>query len=198
VKSGEEAEAWLLGMRKYFQVHDYSGNMKARVAIYNLNDRASIWWEDLKNVKKLSEKKTTWKLFKKYFHQKYLSERYYDGKIKEFHEMKLGQLTMDDYASKFLELLRYVPYIKDEKVKIQHFLSGLPQSYRDMIEFDEPKTLDDTIRKGKYCYEQSKNKPEFNKIWKEKKKEKFEQRKKGFKPPQFKNQSRSFKPNYPA
>ena len=51
---------------------------------------------------------------------------YYDDNIKEFHEMKLGQLTIEEYANKLLELLRYVRYIKDDKVKIQHFLSGLP------------------------------------------------------------------------
>ena len=44
-KSGQEAESWILGTRKYFQVQDYSGNMKARVAIFNLIGRASIWWE---------------------------------------------------------------------------------------------------------------------------------------------------------
>jgi hypothetical protein len=48
-----------------------------------------------------------------------MSERYYDGKIREFHEHKLGQLTMDEYVKRFIELLRYVPYIKYEKVKIQ-------------------------------------------------------------------------------
>ena len=32
---------------------------------------------------------------------------------------------MEEYANKFLELLRYVRYIKDGKVKIQHFLEGL-------------------------------------------------------------------------
>ena len=37
LKTGQEAEAWLLGIKKYFQVHDYLGNMKARVAIFNLN-----------------------------------------------------------------------------------------------------------------------------------------------------------------
>ena len=42
VKTGQEAEAWLLGIKKYFQVHDYSGNMKERVALFNLNGRASI------------------------------------------------------------------------------------------------------------------------------------------------------------
>ena len=35
VNTGQEAEAWLLGIKKYFQVQDYSGNMKARVAIFN-------------------------------------------------------------------------------------------------------------------------------------------------------------------
>ena len=56
--------------------------MKARVAIFNLNRRASIWWEHFKQVKRISERKLKWKQFKKYFKQKYLSGRYYDGKIK--------------------------------------------------------------------------------------------------------------------
>ena len=59
---------------------------------------------------------------------------------------------MEEYANKFLELLRYVRYIKNDKVKIQHFLSGLPQSYKDRIEFDEPRTLEEAKRKAKYCY----------------------------------------------
>ena len=54
---------------------------------------------------------------------------------------------MEEYANKLLELLRYVRYIKDEKVKIQHFLSGLPQSYKDRIEFYEPRTLEEAIRR---------------------------------------------------
>ena len=39
--------------------------------------------------KKINEKKIRWKQFKKYFKQKYLSDMYYDDKIKEFHELKL-------------------------------------------------------------------------------------------------------------
>ena len=54
IKNGQEAEAWLLGMRKYFQVQDYSGNMKARVAIFNFTRRESIWWDHFKKLKKIS------------------------------------------------------------------------------------------------------------------------------------------------
>ena len=78
---------------------------------------------------------------------------------------------MEEYANKFLELLRYVRYIRDDKVKIQNFLSGLLQYYKDIIEFYEPRTLEEEIRKAKYCYEQSKGKPDYHKTWTDKKNE---------------------------
>ena len=51
IEKGEEAEAWLLGLKKYFRVHDYSKNLKVWIAVFNLNGKASIWWEDLRNLK---------------------------------------------------------------------------------------------------------------------------------------------------
>ena len=56
--------------------------MKARVAIFNLTGIASIWWEHFRKLKKMSERKIVWKQFHNFFKQKYLSDRYYDGKIK--------------------------------------------------------------------------------------------------------------------
>ena len=95
---------------------------------------------------------------------------------------------MDESTNKFLELLRYVWYIRDEKVL--HFLSGLPQSYKDRIGFYEPRTLEEAIRKDKYCYEQRKGKPGYHKVWKDKKNNKFDQRRKVFKPSRFRNQQK--------
>ena len=156
--------------------------MKERVSIFNLTGRESIWWEHLRKVKKTNEINIVWKQFKKYFKQNYLSDRYYDDKIKEFHELILGQMTMEEYANKFLELLRYVRYIRDNKVKIQRFLSGLPQAWKERIEFDELRTIEEAIKKAKYCYDQNKGTLDIHKAWKDKKKEKFDQRKKDFKP----------------
>jgi hypothetical protein len=56
-------------------------------------------------------------------------------------------MRMDEYERRFLELLRYVGFIKDEKVKIQIFLSGIPSFYTNKIHFDEPNTLEEAIRK---------------------------------------------------
>lgn len=47
-------------------------------------------------------------------------------------------MTNEEYTTRFLELLRYVPYLKDKKTKIQWFIIGLPLSFKDQIEFDEP------------------------------------------------------------
>ena len=94
---------------------------------------------------------------------------------------------MEEYANNLLELLRYSKYIKDDKVKIRRFLSGLSQSYRDRIEFYEPRNLEEEIRKAKYCYEQSKGKPNYHKTWKDKNNEKSDQRKKDSKPSNFRN-----------
>ena len=62
-------------MRKYFQVLHYYGNTKERVYIFNLNGKASIWWENLREVKKINEINIVWKQLEKYFKQKYLSDR---------------------------------------------------------------------------------------------------------------------------
>ena len=48
-------------------------------------------------------------------------------------------MTMDSLINKFLELLLYVPYIRDEKVKIQQFISCLSPYFRDNIDFYAPK-----------------------------------------------------------
>ena len=82
IKTGQEVEAWLLGIKNYFWMHEYTENEKAKIAIFNLNGRAAIWWEHLRQVKGLSERKIEWRKFEKYFKQKYLSERYFDSKRK--------------------------------------------------------------------------------------------------------------------
>jgi len=68
-KTGEEAEAWLLDIKKYFQIYNYSSNMKVWMAIYNLKGKASIWWHDLKISQGLKEKSLEWAEFKRLFKQ---------------------------------------------------------------------------------------------------------------------------------
>jgi hypothetical protein len=95
--------------------------------------------------------------------------------MKELFELKLGSMTMVEY----------------EKVKIQRFLIGLPSFYSDKIRYDNPKTLEETIRRERHIYEQSRGRLVFQKCWNEKMKGKKDQRKKGFKPLFFNNNTQA-------
>ena len=64
-----------------------------------------------------------------------MSERFFDRKVKYFCELRMGSMTLDAFINIFLDLLHYVPYIKDEKVKIQQFLGCLPPNFRERIEY---------------------------------------------------------------
>ena len=114
VEKGEEVEAWLSGMKKYFHICNYSDKLKSQMAIYNLTRKVDIWWQDIKRVKNLKDKYLTWRFFKQYFKMKFLSEQYCEETVKEFYELKLGSMSMKELSSKFLSLLIYVPYIIDE------------------------------------------------------------------------------------
>ena len=56
--------------------------MKARLAIYNLNGKAARWWRDLKHTKKDELREIRWSKFHKIFQEKYMSERFFDRKVK--------------------------------------------------------------------------------------------------------------------
>eukprot|EP00253_Pinus_taeda_P022911 PITA_22911 len=132
----EATESCLINMNKYFQPYEYDHNLKARLAIFQLQGKATLWWEE----------------------------------AKEFHDLRLGQQTMDEFINRFTSLLRYVPYLKEEKAKLQRFVSSLPMYMRERIEFDNPKSMDEAIRKARICYQQSKQKGDStNKKWSEKK-----------------------------
>eukprot|EP00253_Pinus_taeda_P022081 PITA_22081 len=77
---------------------------------------------------------------------------------------------MDEFINHFTSLLRYVPYLKEEKAKVQRFVTSLPMYMRERIEFDNPRTTDEAICKARICYQQSKQKGDSsNRKWNEKK-----------------------------
>jgi hypothetical protein len=101
--------------------------------------------------------------------------------MKGFFELKLGSMTIDEYERIFLDLLKYVTVIKDEKVKIQRYLSEMPSFISDKIQYDDPKTLEETIRCVECLYDQQRGRLDFQKAWEDKMKSKVEQRKNGAK-----------------
>jgi hypothetical protein len=60
-KKEEDVETWVLVMRKYFQLHNYSSHVEGRIVMYKLKGKASMWWDQLVKVQHIREKDITWK-----------------------------------------------------------------------------------------------------------------------------------------
>ena len=69
-------------MSKYFLVQNYSSEMKFRLVIDILNGKSAKWWRELKNTKKDEVKEIRWIDFHRIFQEKYMSERFFDMKVK--------------------------------------------------------------------------------------------------------------------
>jgi hypothetical protein len=69
-KKDADANPWFLGMRKYFQLHNYSSHAEGRISIYHLKGKASMWWDQFVKVQHIDEKNVTWREFKRYFQKK--------------------------------------------------------------------------------------------------------------------------------
>ena len=148
----EVAEAWLINMNKFFQLYEYDHNLRAWLAIFQLQGNATLCWEEVKIVWGVSEQSITWEKLQKCFKERYLTEWFYDKKAMEVQNLWLGQQIMDDFITWFTFLLWYVPYVREEKAKVQQFVSSLPMAIRERIEFDNPKMMDEVIRKARICY----------------------------------------------
>jgi hypothetical protein len=46
-KKEEDAKTWLLGIKKYFQLQNYSTHVEGRITMYQLKGKASMWWDQL-------------------------------------------------------------------------------------------------------------------------------------------------------
>jgi hypothetical protein len=134
-------------MKKYFQLHAYPSQVEARISTYHLQGNETMWWDQIKQAKNIDEKRISWRQFKGYLQEQYFSKHYYERNMKEFFELKLETMIMEEYEKRLFELLKYVDFMKDENIKIQRFLSGLPSFYSDNIQYDNPNKLEQTRRR---------------------------------------------------
>jgi hypothetical protein len=77
----DDVEAWFLGLMRYFQLHNYSSNLESIIATYYQHGKYVMWWDQLKQVEHINERKNTWNKFNKYFQKEYLSKHFYEEKM---------------------------------------------------------------------------------------------------------------------
>ena len=90
---------------------------------FHLRDRALEWW---RAVQRRCPEGVSWARFKEEFTNKFVPASYRDAKAEEFFRLEQGILSMTDYERSFSELVKHVPFNREDEVsKTKRFDVGL-------------------------------------------------------------------------
>ena len=96
-----------------------------------LLDRALEWW---RAVQRRFPEGVSWTQLKEEFTDKFIPASYRDAKAEEFFRLEQRILSVIDYERRFSELVRHVPFIRDDEVsKTKRFVVGLSSAIRTTV-----------------------------------------------------------------
>ena len=127
----EKASTWLEGNERVYQVMQCTEEQMVTFSTFLLRDRALEWW---RAVQRRCPEGVSWEQFKEEFTDKFVPASYRDAKAEEFFRLEQGTLSVTDYERRFSELVRHVPFIRDDEVsKTKRFAVGLSPSIRTTV-----------------------------------------------------------------
>ncbi|XP_073294750.1 uncharacterized protein [Primulina huaijiensis] len=149
-ESGEKAAGWLKSINHLFNLLEYSQNVRLKLEIYQLKDRAQLWWEAAEEALKASGEIITWDIFRAQFTQEFAPPSYYYAKEEEFNQLVQGNKTVVEYASQFSALLSYVPHVaRNDQSKLSRFLHGLQGTVHTLVMTGSPNTYVQAVEMAK-------------------------------------------------
>ncbi|XP_073049009.1 uncharacterized protein [Primulina eburnea] len=149
-ESGEKAAGWLKSINHLFNLMVYSQDIKLKLAIYQLKDRAQLWWEATEEAMKDSGEIITWDAFRAHFTQEYAPPSYYAAKEEEFNQLVQGNKSVVEYASQFSALLPYVPHVaRNDQAKLSRFLHGLQRTVHTLVMTGSSNTYIQAVEKAR-------------------------------------------------
>ncbi|XP_073034915.1 uncharacterized protein [Primulina eburnea] len=122
-ESGEKAAGWLKSINHLFNLMEYSQYIKLKLAIYQLKDRAQLWWEATEEAMKDSCEIITWDAFRAHFNQEYAPPSYYAAKEEEFNQ--------------------------NDQTKLSRFLHGLQRTVHTLVMTGSPNTYIQAVEKAR-------------------------------------------------
>ncbi|XP_041017964.1 uncharacterized protein LOC121260188 [Juglans microcarpa x Juglans regia] len=131
--SGQEdplsAGRWISDLEKTFEICGCTETQKVLYASYLLQDDATAWWgtkRELLEMELGSIAAVFWPRFKKEFNDRFFLNIMRKQKTREFNNLVQGEMTVEQYARKFIELGKFVTHlIATEEMQIERFQEGL-------------------------------------------------------------------------
>ncbi|XP_058741605.1 uncharacterized protein LOC131613990 [Vicia villosa] len=130
------AQKWLKEIERIFRPIDCAENLKVR---YMLSEEADDWWVSSRAELDADGVAITWAIFRREFLKRYFLEDVRESKVIEFLELKQGNMTVSEYASKFVELAKYYTHYNNDEAsefsKCFKFENGLRDKINQGIRY---------------------------------------------------------------
>ena len=130
-------------------MYPYSTNMRSCSTIMQLRYHGSIWWNIESKKLHISVADLTWEIFEERFRERFLSPQFREARADEFHTIRQGNMTVDQYEIRFFELRQYSCYDNDDLLLAHHFIRGLKDSIIGEVCMHQPRTLALTVEKAR-------------------------------------------------
>ncbi|XP_012846710.1 PREDICTED: uncharacterized protein LOC105966666 [Erythranthe guttata] len=141
------AEEWIKSLEVIYDYMQMTDRDRVHCAIFLLRNEARHWWEGIKEGTNLET--LPWTEFKVQFFEKYFSKDVRAHKLKEFLELRQGDLPMIEYIRRFERGCLYAPFIvRDAEEKKNHFIRGLQPEIRRDIRMSDASTFRQLVDKA--------------------------------------------------
>ncbi|XP_012838034.1 PREDICTED: uncharacterized protein LOC105958576 [Erythranthe guttata] len=141
------AEEWIKSLEVIFDYMQMNDRERVHCALFLLRNEARNWWEGAKEGIELEN--LSWQAFKVQFFEKYFSKDVRANKLKEFMELRQGDLPMTEYIRLFERGCLYAPFIaKDVEENKNHFTRGLQPEIRRDIRMSSATTFRQMVDKA--------------------------------------------------
>nr|KYP73770.1 Transposon Ty3-I Gag-Pol polyprotein [Cajanus cajan] len=129
----EKNKLWIKEIEKIFRVMNCPDNQKVNYAVFMLVGEAEYWWDSTRRLLEGGGIIITWEVFRAKFFEEYFPNDVKGAKEIEFMQLKQGNMTVGEYASKFEELGKYSTFFLLVKKKDGSF--RLCVDYRQLNKF---------------------------------------------------------------
>jgi hypothetical protein len=152
------AENWLNDVVELLATLGCTNEQKVAYAAYKLTGEAKRWWQDKKVVLVAdlgSEATISWEVFKHEFNRHFFPRVVQEAKAREFLDLVQGEMSVIEYAAKFLQLSCFGLYlIPTEEKKAKKFEQGLNSRIRIMMSCFDIQDFSQLVEKAS-IYEES-------------------------------------------
>ncbi|CAJ2642347.1 unnamed protein product [Trifolium pratense] len=142
------AQSWLKEIERIFRVMDCSEAQMVRFGTHMLADEADDWWVGIRPILEVGEEVITWAVFKREFLNKYFPEDVRGKKEIEFLELKQGDMSVTEYAAKFVELAKFYPHYSADTAEFSKcikFENGLRPEIKRAIGYQKIREFSDLV-----------------------------------------------------